>query len=151
VKRAILSIVAVGALAAPTAASASPAIDSIVGVEFPSANISTTGNFAGIATGQIPGLWTATVMHQPLSNTTVPVTGGTFTLKAVTGTTIGGAIEGGSVTPSSPSTGCGNETFTISVTMNIGSFSGVLTHYRTSFFGTCLTYSASITGTATFG
>jgi hypothetical protein len=143
--------VAVGALAAPVAASASPAIDAIVGVELASANISTTGNFAGLATGQIPGLWTATVMHQPLSNTTVPVTGGTFTLKAVTGTTIDGVIEGGSITPNGPSTGCVNVTFTISVTMNVGSFSGVLTHYRTSLFGTCLTYSASITGNATFG
>lgn len=147
----IVSVVAVAALAAPAAASASQANDGIVGIELLSANIATTGNFTGFATGDLPGFWSATVVHQPLSNTTVSVTGGTFTLEAFNGPPLNGTIQGGSVTPTSSGSGCENRTFDIYVKMEVGSFSGVLTHYRRSFFGMCVTYSASIVGSAEFG
>src|SRR5262249_23929056 len=121
------------------------------GIELLSANIATTGNFTGFATGDLPGFWSATVVHQPLSNTTVSVTGGTFTLEAFNGPPLNGTIQGGSVTPTSSGSGCENGTFDIYVKMEVGSFSGVLTHYRRSFFGMCVTYSASIVGSAEFG
>ena len=138
--------------AAPAAASTGPVSDTIAGVEGLSANISTTGNFAGVATGQLPGLWAATVNHVPLTytpGTQTPITGGTFTLKGIGGVTLSGAISGGSVTPTVLPGGCGNQVFTISATVQgVGSFIGVLTHYRTSIFGACVTYGASVTGSA---
>jgi len=55
----------------------------------------------------------------------------------------------GSVTPTSLPTGCGNQTFALSLTLSNGSFEGVLTHYRQSVLGRCVTYGASVSGAAT--
>ena len=46
--------------------------------------------------------------------------------------------------------GCPSDVATNTSGGGSGLFSVLLTHYRVSLFGQCLTYAASVTGTATF-
>src|SRR5207302_5144489 len=120
---------------------------------------STEGRFAGTATGALPGSWYIDVFHTPLSpNGTI--TGGAFSLGTVMNgqpTTITGSFAKGIVTQTSGS-GCGNQTYALSGDLvsvgpygsshsGTGTFNGLLTHYRYSFYGSCITYGASVTGT----
>jgi hypothetical protein len=112
---------------------------------------STLGTFTGIATGDLPGGWYAQVEHQPLSTSTVDITGGSFTLHPLLGRKIQADISSGSVTPDSAkssSDGCTRQAFDIDVTLadGHGNFEGTLTHYGFKFLGSCVVYSASIVG-----
>jgi hypothetical protein len=99
------------------------------------------------------------VDHTPLSpNATV--TGGSLSLRTVlhgASTTVGGSITGGQVVRTNPGvTGCVNQNYAVTLVLGsvgpngagsgTGSFAGRLTHYRQSIFGTCVTYSATISG-----
>jgi len=149
--RSILVLAAVAALALPAAAAAGTATDTAGGIELPSADISTTGNFVGLTSGDLPGIWFAQVVHNQLVYTLgqpTSITGGSFTL-ATTTSTLNETITGGSVTPTSLPDGCSNQTFSLSLTLSGGSFAGTLTHFRLLLFGSCITYFATVTGTAT--
>jgi hypothetical protein len=150
VRTLLSSAVAAVALAAPLAtASAASYSERFTGVEVPPVT-STLGTFTGVATGELPGAWYAQIAHAALSTgTTVPITGGSFTLRTVTGRTIGGAVTGGTVSVTSGGAGCTNQTFAVDALLSDGSFTGTLTHYRVAIFGACVTYAASIAGTGT--
>jgi hypothetical protein len=125
--------------------------DRAAGIEY--AATSTMGQFAGIATGSLPGGWNASIAHAPLQpGQSVPITGGTFTLHSRP--TISGAFTGGSVSPLDTPATCGNERFKVTGAMALhgggsGSFSVVLTHLRTQVARGCVTYGATITGRLT--
>lgn len=152
---------AVAVFAVPQAASAATTYsDSASGFEYSAT--STEGKFSGTASGALPGAWQATVDHTPLSpNATV--TGGDFYLTTVlngTATLVHGAVAGGSVTRTNPgATGCVNQYYAVNLTLGhvtrngsgsgSGSYAGTLVHHRSSVFGYCLTYSATIGGPLT--
>ena len=133
--------------------------DSVVGAEFYAT--STDGRFAGKATGSLPGAWYINVVHTPLSGGSATITGGSFDLATkVNGSPAlaEGSFTTGSVTQTGGTSGCTNQTYTVagqltqvglagSTRTGTGSFRGTLTHYRSSLFGSCVTYGASVTGT----
>lgn len=120
----------------------------------------TLGVFAGSATGQLPGSWYATVQHTTLSlNATI--TGGSLAIStSIDGepATVDGTFSGGSVVQTSGFTGCVNQTYDVSGRLTnvgvggghgTGTFVTTLTHYRTPFFGYCVTYKALVVGSVT--
>jgi hypothetical protein len=140
----------------PLMAMATGYTDSLRGGEYYAT--STEGRFAGTASGALPGSWYIDVFHTQLTpNGTI--TGGTFSLGTVMNgqpTTITGNFKDGAVMQRPP-TGC-NQTYDLNGTLvnvgiqnssrtGYGNFSGVLTHYRYSFYGSCITYGASVVGT----
>ena len=151
------------------AAVAAPASDtfSVTGVEY--AFTPTVGYFVGSATGDAGdrGAWNTYVEHEPLgSPPPIHVTGGRFWMGTrspswdvdwVRGTFVNG---GGTITKVDPGANCTNERYLVTGALeNVatsttsggsGSFSVTLTHYRTSIFGRCVTYSASVVGTVSF-
>jgi hypothetical protein len=145
-------------LVSPAAASAATTYtDSASGYEY--SVTSTEGRFAGQATGALPGAWNATVDHTVLSPDAT-VTGGDFSLAtALNGSpvVVHGTVTGGSVIRQNPgSTGCVNQYYAVTLWLGAvgtggtgtgsGAFQGTLVHRRTSVFGQCLTYAASIAG-----
>lgn len=141
------------------AAASSYYYDNVTGAEYYAS--STEGRFGGAATGALPGTWYIDVFHTALSpNATI--TGGTFSLSTVMSgqpTTITGDFASGTVIQNRTS-GCGNQTYQISGNLvkigpqnsshsGNGTFNGTLTHYRYSFYGSCVIYSASVTGQVT--
>ena len=152
--------VAVPGAAARTSVSSSY---TIAGVEtsIPTNNTST---FAGAALGSSgdAALWKASVVHQALSNcpfgsgASCAITGGTFALASSDGSTLAGTFNpGGTVTPISQQTPCGNQKFAVSgsltTTSGPATFAATLTHFRASLFGACITYFATIKGSVTLG
>jgi hypothetical protein len=146
------------ALATPeVAAAATTYSDSVYGFEYSAT--STQGKFAGTAYGALPGAWAATVNHTQLSPSGT-VTSGSMSLKTVlngASTQVDGDITGGEVVRTNPgATGCVNQYYAVNLVLEdvgpngtgggTGSFGGTLTHYRHSVFGTCVTYSATISG-----
>jgi hypothetical protein len=135
---------------------------------------STEGRFTGTATGQgsdgVSGAWSIVVYHTLLDPCTrqswtdpcAHVTGGSFTLAA----TSPGLITGSFDSPLSPvnkivlgETGpnCTTQLFKITDTLSnvgtgsqrgTGNFVGYLWHHRHWVFGRCVTYSATVQGTA---
>jgi hypothetical protein len=118
-----------------------------------------TSTFAGGAVGSGGDLaqWRASVVHQALSNCpfgsgkSCLITGGTFALSNAAGGQLAGSfVSGGTVTPLSQQPGCGKQVFGVAgaLATNHGpaSFTATLTHYRTLFFGTCVPFFATITG-----
>jgi hypothetical protein len=154
-----IALVAV-ALVQATAFAASYS-DAVSGAEFSAT--STEGKFAGRASGDLPGYWYVDVVHTPLSGSpqTASITGGRFDL----GTTlngqsvvVSGVFSGGSVVQTAGFTGCTNQTYSVNGSLTAvgpyggtqtgtGTFAAVLTHYRYSSYGYCVTYAASIAGT----
>jgi hypothetical protein len=111
---------------------------------------STLGTFVGVARGELPATWRVQIAHAPLATApTVPITGGKFSIYTLTGRKLSGSVTGGSVAVTDRGSGCGNQTYGVTVTFSIGSFDGTLTHHRRSLLGRCLIYSASIRGRAT--
>ncbi len=120
----------------------------------------TLGVFAGTATGQLPGSWYATVQHTPLSQSAT-ITGGSFALStSIKGepATVKGTFIDGSVVQTGGFTGCVNQTYAVNGTLTnvgvgggdgTGTFVVTLTHYRTTFFGYCVTYKAIVVGSVT--
>jgi hypothetical protein len=132
---------------------------SVAGIEtgFPT---NSTSSFAGGALGSDgdPGAWKASVVHQSLSNcpfgsgTSCAITGGSFSLTTLTGDDVGGTFTGGTVTPASQGTSCGNQVFSVAGTLSgSASFTATLTHYRKQIFGICVTYFATISGSLQLG
>lgn len=155
----LLSTVAVlTGVAAPVAAGASYS-DSVRGVEV--AATSYQGTFDGVASGDLPGYWSAVIDHTKL-NPNATITGGSFALTTYLNgavTQVAGTFTGETVTLENPSSGCVNQHYAVVGTLgNVGigsggtgsgSFTVTLTHYRTSVFGYCVTYSASVSGSLT--
>lgn len=135
--------------------------DSATGAEFYAT--STHGVFSGVASGSLPGLWYASVLHTPLSGSpqTATVTGGSFSLGSLNGqsTLVTGTFaSGGSVVQTGGLTGCTDQTYQVVDRLTgvgpyggsghgTGRFDAVLTHYRQEVAGYCITYSASVNGT----
>jgi len=137
--------------------------DSISGTELPGAT-STQGSFAGTASGPLPGAWTATIDHTVLSPNAI-ISGGTFSLATAFNGQLaqvtGDFANGGTVTLEWQAWGCGNQVYAVSDSLNdvavrsltrtvassgVDSFAATLTHYRTSIFGFCVTYAATVRG-----
>ncbi|HEX7269604.1 MAG TPA: hypothetical protein VF256_19570 [Streptosporangiaceae bacterium] len=142
--------------ASAIAATATTYSDPIGGFEYTAT--STQGSFAGAASGALPGAWSATVDHTPLS-TAATITGGDFSLATYLHgalTTVTGDFTGGTVQQLSGFTGCVNQRYAVNGLLGdvgfgsrgtgTGTFAAMLTHYRTKIFGYCVTYSASISG-----
>jgi hypothetical protein len=138
------------------AAAAVSYADSLSGYEYYAT--STEGRFAGQASGALPGAWSATVDHTPLSPSAT-VTGGNFALATVLNgraVTVTGDVHSGWVTRTNPgSTGCVNQTYDVHLDLidvgatshlGTGTFGGTLVHRRYSVLGQCVTYAASISG-----
>jgi hypothetical protein len=145
----------------PAPAAAATYTDTLSGVEYWAS--STQGRFTGRASGQLPGVWNATVNHTPLSLASSPtavITGGRFELATAVGglpTLVTGVFSpGGTVNVIDPGAGCTNQTFAVQGPLanvgpwysgtGTGTFAVTLTHYRTRVFGSCITYSASVVG-----
>ena len=158
----VLGLVSVGgASAAPTSTTFS-----VVGYEY--AFTSTVGCFAGTASGDAGdrGTWSACVQHDRLGSNPTYIDGGsvalatsgpTDPLDAVTGRFV---YHGGTITTIDPGSGCMNQKYLVKGTLQdvattttsdgTGTFSAILTHYRYSFFGTCVIYKAKVVGTVSF-
>jgi hypothetical protein len=165
IRSSLVALIAVAALALPTAATAAPASTtfSVVGYEY--AFTQTVGNFAGTAVGNAgdSGFWNASVQHDPLgTQPTTYVNGGTFQLVTRSGDFVTGtfAYHGGEIRTLDPGLGCTNQRYLVTGTLEnvttttttggTGSFSAVLTHYRAFIFGRCVIYAARVVGTVTF-
>lgn len=162
-RRTILPLVAALALlvAPATAAAAQTYNDTISGFEY--AFTSTEGNFAGTASGALPGSWSADVVHTPLCLSCTPtatVTGGSFSLATAHNglpALVTGAFVGGTVQVMNVGANCTNQTFAVNGLLgNVGwwssgsgrgVFATTLTHFRRSILGHCVTYGASVGGT----
>jgi hypothetical protein len=157
-----LIAVVVAALAIPTGASAAQTYsDTISGHEY--YYTSTDGKFAGTASGALPGDWDADVQHTKLCLSCTPtatITGGSVSVATTLGaipTLVTGKFTGGSVQVISKGVNCNNQTFAVNGILGsvgpwysghgTGTFTAVLTHYRTSILGSCVTYGASVKGT----
>jgi len=154
----MIPIVAAAALfVSPAAAIAAPHYsDSVSGLEYAAA--SAQGRFVGIASGALPGVWSVTVDHTPLS-TSAAITGGDFHLAtrlAGTLTSVTGDFTAGTVRQLSGFTGCASQRYAVhgvlgevgsgAARRGTGTLDATLTHYRTKIFGQCVTYSASVRG-----
>ena len=157
-----ITLIAIAALAlAAPAAAAHTYSDTVNGYEYYAT--STDGKFAGTASGALPGTWNADVHHTTLCLSCTPtatITGGSFTLATSlhgNAILITGFFNGGTVQVIDRGTNCTDQTFSVDGILagvgpwyhghGTGSFNATLTHYRTSIFGSCVTYGASITGT----
>ena len=155
----ILGLLVALAAATPALAVISPTY-SIVGVEYYAT--ATEGRFAGTGTGSGGDYvtWNARILHTPLT-TTAEITGGSASVLTSDLTRVSGQFSGGSVTLKAAEPGCGREWYDVSGSLKkvrrsdapgngTGSFVAVLTHYRASVFGQCVTYSATVSGTIVF-
>jgi hypothetical protein len=122
---------------------------------------STQGRFAGTATGSSgdTATWNAVVNHSPLT-TSATITGGSADLVTSNAVRLHGTFASGSVTLVDESPGCGTQTYAVlgslkkvtrsdSHRRGSGTFDATLTHYRITFLGSCVVYSASVTGAIT--
>ena len=159
-------------LIAATPAAAATHRSVITGFEFYAT--STQGRFAGSATGQgangLTGAWSIVVDHTSLSGcgqanqTCGRVTGGGFSLVVANPNEVVSGSFNGQTTEDQldrirliePGAGCSNQRFEILDGLHnvgawehtgTGGFSAILTHYRHSIFGQCITYSATVQGT----
>jgi hypothetical protein len=146
-------------LAATTAFAVSTYLDTASGNE--TMATSTQGWFSGNATGDLPGSWSATIVHTPLAVCSSPcqaatISGGSFSLKTtlnLVSTTVTGHFQNGTVSQTGGFTGCTNQTFDVLGNLNnvgpgggsgTGRFAATLTHYRFQFFSSCITYGATV-------
>jgi hypothetical protein len=164
----LLAFVAAAALALPAAATAAPASTTFAVVGYEYAFTQTVGNFAGTGVGNAgdTAFWNTSVQHDPLGSTPTYVNGGSFQMvtrspsghiDTVTGTF---AYHGGTITTLDPGANCTNQQFLVTGTLQnvattttsggTGSFSAVLTHFRTSLLGRCVIYAARVAGHVTF-
>jgi hypothetical protein len=164
----IFAVVATAAALAALPAQAEAAPNSttfqVQGVEV--AFTSTRGTFVGRGPGNAGdrSAWRAVVDHTPLGSLPAAITGGQFTMTTLSPTFtpdfVVGTFTGGTISVVNPGLGCTNQTFDVSgdlggVTTSTtsggtGSFDVLLTHYRVRLFGNCVTYAATVTGTASF-
>ena len=155
----LVAAVAALVIGPASAIAATTSSDSISGLEY--AATPAQGRFVGIASGALPGAWSATVDHTPLG-TSAAITGGDFDLVTRLGgtlTAVTGDFTRGTVRQLSGFTGCASQRYAVygvlgdvgsgSAGRGTGTFAATLTHYRTTIFGQCLTYAASISGSLT--
>jgi hypothetical protein len=135
--------------------------DTITGYEFFAT--STHGDFAGTASGSLPGAWTISVRHARLCLSCTPtatIAGGSVSLVSRLGgdpVLVRGTFAAGTVQVTNPGAGCTNQTFTVNGVLRgvgtagrrsgSGTFTATLTHHRRRLFGRCVTYAASVKGT----
>jgi hypothetical protein len=146
---------------ATSAAGAQTYTSTISGYEYYAT--STDGKFAGDASGLLAGYWNTDVQHTPLCISCMPtatITDGSFSLATTldgASTLVTGKFTGGTVQVKNVGTNCSDQTFAVDGVLGSlgpwysgtgsGSFSVMLTHYRRLLFGSCITYSASVSGT----
>ena len=123
---------------------------------------STQGWFSGTATGDLPGPWSANIVHTPLAACSsyclaAKISGGSFLLVTTLdedSTVVNGSFSGGTVYQTSGFSGCTTQTFNVTGTLvnvgagggsGTGTFSAKLTHLRASLFFGCITYGATVT------
>jgi hypothetical protein len=166
IRRAVFALivaVAVCVIGMSTAYAARQYEDSVAGYEVYAT--STEGVFTGTASGQLPGYWSADVLHTPLSGTpqTATIDGGTFNLYTELhnqATHVTGAFSGGSVVETAGFTGCADQVYAVTghlINVGVegrpdrgtGTFAATLTHYRVDLGGYCVIYAASIQGAVT--
>jgi len=151
-----LAVLAAVIMGPGSVAAAATYPDSVSGYEY--AATSTQGRFAGAAPGALPGVWSATVDHTPLG-TVATITGGDVYLVTYQNgvpAVVTGHFTGGTVRQLSGFTGCADQQYAVngnvgdvgvgSAGTGSGTFAGTLTHHRTTIFGYCVIYSATITG-----
>jgi hypothetical protein len=165
----IVIVVALAALVAAQGAPAAPASTSFAIVGYEYAFTQTVGSFAGTGSGNPAGesaAWNARVVHDPLGSTPTYVNGGSF---AMTTASSGGhfdfasgdfAYQGGRITVIDPGTGCTNQRYRVTGTLEnvetsttsggTGRFAATLTHFRFSLLGHCVIYAARVSGTVSF-
>jgi hypothetical protein len=164
----ILVGVTAATLSLPAAAPASPGSTTfaIRGLEY--AFTQTVGVFAGIGSGNArdSAAWNTDVRHDPLGSEPTYINGGSFEMATtgpedrldfVTGSYV---HHGGTITTLDPGANCTNQRFRVAGAIEhvatsdtsggTGAFSAVLTHHRVRIFGRCITYSATVAGSATF-
>jgi hypothetical protein len=149
------------ALLPTTAFAASPATESISGVEVGIPIACGSGNslstFAGTAGGTINGVWSASVCHTGLSThgAAATISGGGFRVSGVAGwryVTASGSFSAGSISPGAETdyavngVGTCTQVFVISIT-GTGTFTATLIHYGTFFNSACHVLSATLRGT----
>ncbi len=143
--------------ATPTLAAGTTYTDSAHAIEVAATN--TQGTFTGVAAGNLPGPWETVVDHTNLT-ASATITGGTFTLYTAQQhhvVTVRGTYTGGTVTQTGGFQGCVNQTYIVAGQLGsvgigsggtgTGAFTATLTHYRTPFWGKCVTYGATVSGT----
>jgi hypothetical protein len=159
---------ALAALAAPSAAPASPGSTSfkITGYEY--AFTSTVGSFAGRGGGNAGdmGFWNAVVQHDRLGSKSSFVNGGSFviTVKKATGglDAVAGTFthHGGTITTLRPGANCTNQQYRVTAKLQdvltttssggSGTLLATLTHYRVRLFGHCVAIKARVAGSVSF-
>ena len=114
----------------------------------------TRGTFTGQASGDLPGVWGITVDHTELNPSAI-VTGGSFSLATTVNATpalITGQVDYGGEVLGQHVSGCVDQIYEVDVTLSgvagdgRGRYHGTLTHHRTSIFGQCILYAATVTG-----
>ena len=140
------------------AVAATPYQDSVSGVEVFATN--SEGVFVGVASGGLPGAWSADIKHTGLTSGSATITSGSFSLRTVLNrqiTVVAGSFDnGGTIALFYAQPGCGIQQYTVtdnlssvglgSSPVGTGHFSAVLTHFRAKIFGTCITYAAKVAG-----
>ena len=163
---AVAMVVTAALAAVPTPAVAAPSSTAftVSGVE--TAFTSTSATFSGRGSGNAGdrAAWAVSITRTRFDATgRSTITGGTFTMRTIspTWTTdwVSGTVAGGFVQKIAGFTGCTNERFSVNVSLvnvatktstdGTGAFAGELTHHRTSIFGACVTYGATIAGAVT--
>jgi hypothetical protein len=164
----VLIGVTAATLSLPAAAPAAPGSTTFAvrGVEY--AFTRTVGVFAGIGSGAAgdSAAWNTDVRHDPLGSVPTYINGGSFTM-VTTGPDdrldfVRGSYvhHGGRITTLEPGANCTNQRYRVAGAIQhvatsdtvggTGAFSAVLTHHRRRIFGRCITYSATVAGSATF-
>jgi hypothetical protein len=154
----IVAAALVFAASAGAAAAPSPTYQ-VAGIEI-GAPQNDVSPFAGAGTGSTGdrAFWRAGIAHAPLAGcanvgSSCAITGGTFTLTSSNGSRLAGSFTGGAVTLTSQADGCGQQVFTVNANISTPTvqeqFTGVLTHYRFAFRGTCTVLAASVQGLLT--
>jgi len=154
-------LILIASLALPAAASAAVSKSyAFSGIEVWAT--ATVGTFTGTATGWKgdSALWRASIEHSVQTQPVGDITGGYAELLTSDGTDVRGEFSGGTFTLTSASDGCANLTHYVDGTLKdvvrsdsrkvgTGTLVGTLIHYRYWLLGTCVIYSASVSGTIT--
>jgi hypothetical protein len=124
-------------------------IDAVVGIETALPTV-TTSPFAGYASGDLPGFWTASVIHDQLLTT---ITGGKF--KLYSRFVVSGFFKTGTIALVSGGS-CTQSSFLVDGTLTLdkpktgtGRFKATLTHYGYMGLGGCHIFFATIHGIVT--
>ncbi|HSH21609.1 MAG TPA: hypothetical protein VK992_03200 [Candidatus Caenarcaniphilales bacterium] len=120
----------------------------------------TVGTFVGTGGGSVGTLsaWQSSIEHSVVISPTGTITGGWATLYRLDGVRISGYFSDGTVQQTYDGPDCTDESHAVtgsltsvsrsdSAAVGTGVFEATLVHHRAWFFGRCISYSASVTGT----